>query len=182
MTVRASPTPSRFQSTPPRGGATSGPCTSAMAGEFQSTPPRGGATLTAISDICISIFQSTPPRGGATAVGQHRAGLLRNFNPRPREGGRQHDAFIIGSVEEFQSTPPRGGATSFEGGGRVTELFQSTPPRGGATTREEIGTDEIPISIHAPARGGDLHPGVWALPLGHFNPRPREGGRRYGMA
>ena len=82
-------------------------------------------------------------------------------------------------------------------------LFQSTPPRGGATANIFTRYSPAFISIHAPARGGDvevpLHdehgllfqstpprggetpcPLAVSPPPGYFNPRPREGGRRGG--
>ena len=56
---------------------------------FQSTPPRGGATSSGqILDNSKTKFQSTPPRGGATFTGAVSFVLCYDFNPRPREGGR----------------------------------------------------------------------------------------------
>ena len=106
----------------------------------------------------------------------------RYFNPRPREGGRpQIFSLVIHLL-----------------------LFQSTPPRGGATRLAYVDPLARLISIHAPARGGDLLravPGAAAKsfqstpPRGgatgcrgcacprrsYFNPRPREGGRPVGV-
>ena len=57
-----------FQSTPPRGGATSsGQILDNSKSKFQSTPPRGGATISSALTGARIRFQSTPPRGGATA-------------------------------------------------------------------------------------------------------------------
>ena len=80
----------------------------------------------------------------------------RYFNPRPREGGRpQIFSLVIHLL-----------------------LFQSTPPRGGATRLAYVDPLARLISIHAPARGGDLYAFEFRLDDRNFNPRPREGGRR----
>ena len=63
---------------------------------------------------------------------------------------------LNGANWEFQSTPPaRGGDRSVTANSPKISRFQSTPP----------------------ARGGDFHRFFHCVADGHFNPRPREGGR-----
>ena len=132
----------RFQSTPPRGGATCAFQYSASASEFQSTPPRGGATIRELALGIDDLFQSTPPRGGATGVTR-----------------RQYYDFKYGHV-----LPVRRYA------------FQSTPPRGGATTTTHWVVMSRGISIHAPARGGDLPRRRPPAPTSIFQSTPPRGG------
>ena len=147
----------KFQSTPPRRGATR--CSSDLRWvpqNFNPRPREGGrrcGIAGAVQGIAISIH--APARGGDR---YDRAASLTAwyFNPRPREGGR-----LL-----WMSTRP------------TVLIFQSTPPRGGATIGGVLPFKRLIISIHAPARGGDAAAPP-APPWGcYFNPRPREGGRR----
>ena len=192
----------KFQSTPPRRGATR--CSSDLRWvpqNFNPRPREGGrrcGIAGAVQGIAISIH--APARGGDR---YDRAASLTAwyFNPRPREGGRLLWMSTRPTVLIFQSTPPRGGATFGFGPLTLTQkLFQSTPPRGGATKaldklEEEMEFQSTPprggatkrgyrrtpmsnISIHAPARGGDTPRATSSTRTTNFNPRPREGGRR----
>ena len=169
-----------FQSTPPRGGATAFLLSSpAGCEDFNPRPREGGRLFVFLHDVrCIDIsihaparggdlywrspssidhlFQSTPPRGGATSYRLQRRPCCRYFNPRPREGGRREMPRICMTSSTFQSTPPRGGATVFPVADTGDVLFQSTPPRGGATDKAVDIYECVLISIHAPARGGDV--------------------------
>ena len=100
-------------------------------------------------------FNSRPREGGrqALSAGSRPAG---SFNSRPREGGRQEDHSCPCAIWMFQFTPPRGGAT---------------PTRCGCVPEQE------PVSIHAPARGGDIGILQDEICRMGFNSRPREGGR-----
>ena len=85
---------------------------------------------------------------------------------------------------QFQSTPPaRGGDCRASTQAPVPTIFQSTPPRGGATGEVELVAGVVLKFQSTPPRRGatrcssDLR---W-VPQ-NFNPRPREGGRRCGIA
>ena len=102
----------KFQSTPPRRGATR--CSSDLRWvpqNFNPRPREGGRLLWMSTRPTVLIFQSTPPRGGATF----------GFGP------------LTLTQKLFQSTPPRGGATKALDKLEEEMEFQSTPPRGGAT-------------------------------------------------
>ncbi len=104
----------KFQSTPPRRGATR--CSSDLRWvpqNFNPRPREGGRLLWMSTRPTVLIFQSTPPRGGATF----------GFGP------------LTLTQKLFQSTPPRGGATKALDKLEEEMEFQSTPPRGGATLR-----------------------------------------------
>ena len=104
----------KFQSTPPRRGATR--CSSDLRWvpqNFNPRPREGGRLLWMSTRPTVLIFQSTPPRGGAT------------FGCGP----------LTLTQKLFQSPPPRGGATKALDKLEEEMEFQSTPPRGGATLR-----------------------------------------------
>ena len=86
---------SKFQSTPPRGGATGLNTIQFESNTFQSTPPRGGATICLCNQSYPQPFQSTPPRGGATFTAATTLRRTTDFNPRPREGGRQQRCTVL---------------------------------------------------------------------------------------
>ena len=122
--------------------------------KFQSTPPRRGATRCS-SDLrwVPQNFNPRPARGGDR---YDRAASLTAwyFNPRPREGGRLLWMSTRPTVLIFQSTPPRGGATFGFGPLTLTQkLFQSTPPRGGATKALDKLEEEMEFQS-TPPRGG----------------------------
>ena len=125
--------------------------------QFQSTPPaRGGDCRASTQAPVPTIFQSTPPRGGATGEVE----------------------LVAGVVLKFQSTPPRRGATRCSSDLRwVPQNFNPRPREGGRRCGIAGAVQGIAISIHAPARGGDLEFFRIGCAPGDFNPRPREGGR-----
>ena len=146
---------SKFQSTPPRGGATARAYEKALEGVISiHAPARGGDAAYQLKIDALEISIHAPARGGDTSAAD-RSFTSRNFNPRPREGGRPIPARASSAASQFQSTPPRGGATGVLPTSILLSIFQSTPPRGGATF-----ISAVPSSL-------DID----------FNPRPREGGR-----
>ena len=166
-----------FNPRPRAGGRLAGKKQLGRSHRFQSTPPRGGATyLDIVLDPTFSVSIHAPARGGdliifkSTTVknsfnprpragGRHpersRVSSGICFNPRPRAGGRRRSPKGILCSMAFQSTPPRGGATPINVFVQMDGLFQSTPPRGGATKKKGALLAGIYVSIHAPARGGD---------------------------
>ena len=100
--------------------------------KFQSTPPRRGATRCS-SDLrwVPQNFNPRPREGGRPRC--PRATLHRcYFNPRPREGGRPSLVSSTADSTEFQSTPPRGGATSLCGAScKAHGNFNPRPREGG---------------------------------------------------
>ena len=123
-----------FQSTPPRGGATEAITNFLKAFVISiHAPARGGDEVAPCLFSYIFISIHAPARGG-DPVSSVVAWRMCYFNPRPREGGR-HDCVLF-----MWATYP----------------FQSTPPRGGATNWRDSSLHKWIISIHAPARGGDL--------------------------
>ncbi len=122
---------------------------------FQSTPPHGGATDPDLVGHPVRLVSIHAPARGGDLRGTGSTSRCSCFNPRPRTGGR----------------PTRW--ASWRTGGR----FQSTPPHGGATGKDLHKWHERVVSIHAPARGGDLCPFGPKPPRACFNPRPRTGGR-----
>ena len=149
---------SKFQSTPPRGGATRS-CRSWLGRGcyFNPRPREGGRPQIFSLVIHLLLFQSTPPRGGATMWNRWRSTRHRYFNPRPREGGRRPLVLREISIDEFQSTPPRGGATAMEDNKPADTWISIHAPARGGDAAYQLKIDALEISIHAPARGGDHH-------------------------
>ena len=77
--------------------------------------------------------------------------------------------------------PREGGDIGKQGTHRSNNRFQSTPPARGATSGYQYEDLRlVVISIHAPREGGDLVDVLLRIyHIGHFNPRPPRGGRRY---
>ena len=146
----------RFQSTPPRGGATRSSTTSLNRNTHFNPRPREGGRRGQIDYTSEQYaFQSTPPRGGATAFESWIVNMLAISIHAPARGG---DDGLLGMVTFAIISihaPARGGDIARARRASI-DRFQSTPPRGGATSR--------PSDVHARERS--------------FNPRPREGGRR----
>ncbi len=167
-----------FQSTPPREGATRLTLVRSRLQEFQSTPPREGATTPRDGSTYIAEFQSTPPREGATLLyhlggmrgyvsihapargGDHRL-LLPKVSKHvsihaPARGGDK-DVALRWVVLGFQSTPPREGATkACRACPRRSPCFNPRPRARGRRSCLHPCRHGQQVSIHAPARGGDL--------------------------
>ncbi len=117
-------------------------------------PARGGDLAHSPKNRTAKVSIHAPARGGDRFRARWSS-RPRSFNPRPRTGGRLPAPRLCPSFMWFQSTPPHGGATRNRGQRRA----------GGV------------VSIHAPARGGDLRDCRALAPGNGFNPRPRTGGR-----
>ena len=158
----------KFQSTPPRRGATR--CSSDLRWvpqNFNPRPREGGrrcGIAGAVQGIAISIH--APARGGDRKY-FHSLFTCFYFNPRPREGGRPGSRMLTPWQDLFQSTPPRGGATfCAPSPAPPPNHFNPRPREGG---RPDVGDALVlaeVISIHAPARGGDhSHSRIGLCPL-----------------
>ena len=102
--------PPRFQSTPPRGGATV-----AVDGGVQvilisiHAPARGGDTAASMHFVKYSSFQSTPPRGGATHLAEilpHLPGISIHAPARGGDDAGGHGG-LMGGISIH--APARGG-------------------------------------------------------------------------
>ena len=149
----------RFQSTPPRGGATRGRTHEDRRAEISiHAPARGGDVAAhALGLALFEISIHAPARGGDLVLADRmvgseisihaparggdrrmwRAGSLpRHFNPRPREGGRLSACPCSSQTTwNFNPRPREGGRPPFGYLSSGKSLFQSTPPRGGATAK-----------------------------------------------
>ncbi len=100
------------------------------------------------------------------------------FNPRPRARGRLSRAQGLNGAQKFQSTPPREGATRWSAPMSHTRVCFNPRPRarGRHAARLKTARCRVLVSIHAPARGGDLKRAAEAAPLVKFQSTPpREG-------
>ena len=190
----------KFQSTPPRRGATR--CSSDLRWvpqNFNPRPREGGRRQADRRALSWLRFQSTPPRGGATA------NIFTRYSPAfisihaPARGGDDVESLAQYKASLFQSTPPRGGATYAGGAGSQSVIhFNPRPREGGDYHAYYYHTFQSQISIHAPARGAtrlvpdlgqvaviSIHAPARGATSGnksflwvylYFNPRPREGG------
>ena len=145
-----------FQSTPPRGGRPRQWKRCCITTTFNPRPREGGDLSWDATRSFPTIFQSTPPRGGRPARVRRRMLTHTTFNPRPREGGDD-------TMPEIKD---------------VTISFNPRPREGGDHSGGGISGD-IPLSIHAPARGatsGYDRNGKFVI----FQSTPPRGGRRRG--
>ena len=150
--------------------------------------------------FCREVSIHAPARG-ATCNRQFLSYLLPCFNPRPRTGGDVcipvcadkeavsihapargatnflHDIQICSFC--FNPRPRTGGATPNGAYPCTRALFQSTPPHGGRRAQITVGSTEIFVSIHAPARGATSPLASPYITPVSFNPRPRTGGDCY---
>ena len=115
----------------PARGATEREVLFLTSGKFQSTPPRGGATELLAKGVRVDlVFQSTPPRGGRLTE-RPRLNQRLSFNPRPHAGGddRQrvpHSWVIAVSIH----APTRGATTLSKLSARLTVVSIHAPTRG----------------------------------------------------
>ena len=171
--------PHRFNPRPPQGGDPTPAACVLSASKFQSTPPRKGAT----SEFCHTLsdlysFNPRPRAGGDKSNPRCRRRHHR-FNPRPPQGGRLARVagrlhFLVVSIH----APAQGGDTNHAAS--VTQVSVSIhAPRKGATELVMPNQADTLVSIHAPAQGGDAAgSGKWLFDADGFNPRPRARGRR----
>ena len=130
------PAASRFQSTRPIRGATTGWCwTLCGAWKFQSTRPIRGATVLGRSLFILIPFQSTRPIRGATRFRPPHPNLVSRISIHAPHTGRDQRAKL--SLNRYQK-------------------FQSTRPIRGATHRRHRPGAADAISIHAPHTGRDF--------------------------
>ena len=124
----------KFQSTPPRGGATCCcPLSASLPWNFNPRPREGGRQGRGGAGTMRERFQSTPPRGGATAAGDRTGHGVSISIHAPARGGDTSCTYSPAGRANFNPRPREGGRRwLYPNGGRM----------GG-------------ISIHAPARGGD---------------------------
>ena len=120
---------------------------------FQSTRPRGARRQTRKPTTASCWCFNPRAREGRDLTPKHRKTALLCFNPRAREGRDISQLMQLGTVGRFQSTRPRG----------ARHFARSTLD------------DEIPVSIHAPARGATSHHFGCLITTQGFNPRAREG-------
>jgi len=115
--------------------------------------PARGATLN-IAKISLHLERFNPrPRAGGDNVGVDLTIEQIRFNPRPRAGG---DLILRVFVRKKVSFNPR--------------------PRAGGDENIVHYTPDIPVSIHAPARGATSRRPYSRQKEEGFNPRPRAGG------
>ena len=144
---------------------------------FQSTRPVRGATLPFSPLTLTSGFQSTRPVRGATALSWHRSQQATYFNPRAPCGARRIAATVATPTTIFQSTRPVRGATV-----AWLQLLPELPisihaPRAGRDVHVLSGLAVHHISIHAPRAGRDLPEAVPRWSRRNFNPRAPCGAR-----
>ena len=117
--------------------------------------PVKGATAGLMADRKLGDkFQFTPPRRGRRAT-VSVASTCPSFNSRPREGG-----------DRRRNLRPH----------RARSRFNSRPREGGDDDGFHAAALGIDVSIHAPAKGGDMDAGRGRGRDQCFNSRPREGG------
>ena len=129
------------------------------------------------AELCERQFQSTPPARGRLEKILLRLKKTAISIHAPREGGRPPQALPIVVPLDFNPRPREGGRHG--GAGRRCgdqRISIHAPARGGDIIANPLINRSI-ISIHAPARGGDRPACSRFPPSDHFNPRPREGGR-----
>ena len=141
---------------------------------FQSTRPRGGATTRQKTRASVSRFQSTRPRG-ARPSGQARVRFHCLVSIHAPAGGATSIFGRGSSNGRFQSTRPRGARRLSFQRQFCNCPFQSTRPRGARRQDENFTPKISKVSIHAPAGGATNLDKRGLRLLGGFNPRARGG-------
>jgi len=92
------------------------------------------------------------PARGATNLPPQKdeAWLFQSTRPR---GARRYSAYLNCRKRGFQSTRPRGARLEKQEKNLYSKRFQSTRPRGARRKKTFFESYDIPVSIHAPARG-----------------------------
>ena len=176
LLTRCEPLPSRFRSTPPRGGRRPPKPVRCTLSPFRSTPPRGGRRPTRRQARRSPDVSIHAPARGATNRAWCAAAEQGGFDPRPREGGDPMPSCATCGRRCFDPRPREGGDPSGSRGSPVWPRFRSTPPRGGRPLRRPSARAEGRVSIHAPARGATRAFSSPGDEMCSFDPRPREGG------
>ena len=126
---------------------------------FQSTPPHGGRLCChSACQAIVDEFQSTPPHGGRLTARLVVYGL-KMFQSTPPHGGRHNVLCHADNIHRFQSTPPHGGRLSGQRlHPRADKCFNPRPRTGGDACSLTLTHGNLPVSIHAPARGATVAP------------------------
>ena len=163
---------------PHAGGQPPGTCPLPGLPRFNTCPPRGGATPQQDAVVYSITFQYMPPTRGGNRAGRPLPALVSVSIHAPHAGGqRRHipgagrpNAVSIHAPHaggqrslfryprgrcKFQYMPPtRGGNTTRRRRWRGFSSFNTCPPRGGATQRLQFHPNPRRVSIHAPHAGG----------------------------
>ena len=119
-------------------------------------------------------FQSTRPRRARPTSPTHTAPDGRFQSTRPRRA-RLLAVTATLTLGAFQSTRPRRARQDTLGTTYWWPLFQSTRPRRARLTESLEYSQNIHVSIHAPAKGATGRFCRVGAPTSRFNPRAREG-------
>ena len=135
--------------------------------------PAWGATLQRIYDEIERTISIHAPAWGATGIHCTVAGVLE-FQFTPPRGERLHRTAFLNWYHLFQFTPPRGERQRDADRRSRERAISIHAPAWGATLFPGVEIDHGRISIHAPAWGATKPPIRWPL-CGYFNSRPRVG-------
>jgi len=136
----------------PARGATLTLCREASVGPVSIHAPARGATDRQLPVEVFDLVSIHAPARGATAL---RPDALRDraVSIHAPARGATIAPMIAGSISMFQSTRPRGARPPRKNQLHACALFQSTRPRGARPQAGRLLTLDLPVSIHAPARG-----------------------------
>ena len=123
---------------------------------FQSTRPRGARQQSPLPSDQATVFQSTRPRGARRRWRQPKRAEQRRFNPRAHAGRDWYAALMHFHPELFQSTRPRGARPVHRVGVLAPYAVSIHAPTRGATRASGSNGDGWMVSIHAPTRGATL--------------------------
>ena len=145
--------------------------------KFQSTPPRGGATARAYEKALEGVISIHAPARGGDAAYQLKIDALEISIHAPARGGATHQLRTDLSHQGISiHAPARGGdhhGVHLVHRGRIISIHA---PARGATCPASIHSIHHGISIHAPARGATIVLGV-VRKFGIFQSTPPRGGR-----
>ena len=136
---------------------------------------RAGRDKSAWTSAAVAeLFQSTRPRGARPQTdGRRRVRTHVSIHAPARGATEVHRQ--VRAPAGFQSTRPRGARRWRRAGRGVGRWFQSTRPRGARHPEPGELRSAPGVSIHAPARGATVRPGVDCGTHRRFNPRARAG-------
>lgn len=117
--------------------------------------PHGGDKIEFGASVCSMKFQSTPPHGGGDLILSSSLSLSSGFQSTPPHGGRLVDCCQMRYVGyKFQSTPQLRGDMAMLRFCTIPTSFNPHPIWGDGIVHDDFRVSLI--SIHAPARGGDM--------------------------
>ena len=144
---------------------------------FQSTCPARGTTFCTLKRICTGAISIHVPREGHDFLRPCRLYPRINFNPRAPRGARRRLWERVEVDVYFNPRAPRGARLDPLHKRFKVCRFQSTCPARGTTHKFGAIKNDLPISIHVPREGHDLH-SASGLPISsYFNPRAPRGAR-----